>query len=142
MTRRLLLPTAMLATLGLIAAGCGSSGSSSSSSAPSQSTPPATQSTQTSTGGSSSGSSSGTGNATAGKAVFATNCASCHTLKDAGSNGTIGPDLDSLQPSFAAVQNQVINGGGPMPAFGTQKILTTKEIDDVSRYVSSVAGQG
>jgi mono/diheme cytochrome c family protein len=138
MTRRLLLPTAIIATLGLIAAGCGSSGSSSSSSAPSQSTPPATQSTQTNTGGSSSGS----GNATAGKAVFTTNCESCHTLKDAGSNGTIGPDLDSVQPSFAAVQTRVINGGGPMPAFGKQKILTTKQIDDVSKYVSSVAGQG
>src|SRR5262245_10675550 len=38
---------------------------------------------------------SGGANVTAGKQVFAANaCGACHTLADAGSTGTIGPDLD------------------------------------------------
>ena len=35
-----------------------------------------------------------------GKAIFASaGCASCHTLKDAGAKGNVGPNLDSLKPS-------------------------------------------
>jgi mono/diheme cytochrome c family protein len=81
-----------------------------------------------------------TGDATAGKAVFTSaGCSSCHTLKDAGSTGNVGPNLDGLKPNFATVKHQVENGGGPMPAFkGT---LSAKQIDDVSAYVSSVAGK-
>ncbi len=80
------------------------------------------------------------GDPTAGKAVFTSaGCSSCHTLKDAGSTGNVGPNLDQLKPDFATVKHQVENGGGPMPAFkGT---LTAKQIDDVSAYVSSVAGK-
>lgn len=36
------------------------------------------------------------GNAAAGKAVFAEQCAPCHTFKPARSNATTGPDLDNL----------------------------------------------
>jgi mono/diheme cytochrome c family protein len=36
----------------------------------------------------------------------------------------------------------VINGGGPMPAFGNEGILNAKEIKAVATYVSSVAGSG
>lgn len=81
------------------------------------------------------------GNAAAGKAVFAgsAGCGGCHTLSDAGATGTVGPNLDDLKPSFDAVQQQVINGGGAMPPFkGT---LTPQQIADVSAYVSSVAGK-
>ena len=77
---------------------------------------------------------SATGDATAGKAVFASaGCASCHTLKDAGSHGTIGPDLDQLKPPEARIVTQVGNGGGPMPAFKGQ--LSAKQIQDVAAYV-------
>jgi sulfite dehydrogenase len=77
---------------------------------------------------------SATGDATAGKAVFASaGCASCHTLKDAGSHGTIGPDLDQLKPPEARIVTQVENGGGPMPAFKGQ--LSAKQIQDVAAYV-------
>jgi cytochrome c6 len=80
------------------------------------------------------------GKATAGKAVFASaGCGGCHTLKDAGSNGSVGPNLDQLKPPFARVKLQVENGGGPMPAF--KNTLSPKQIDDVSTYVSSVAGK-
>ena len=44
------------------------------------------------------------GNASAGKKLFVADarCGSCHTLKDAGSRGTVGPNLDeSFAPSKA-----------------------------------------
>src|SRR3569623_724375 len=79
---------------------------------------------------------SGTGDATAGKAVFASaGCATCHTLKDAGSHGTIGPDLDQLKPAEDVVQRQVAHGGGVMPAFKGQ--LSAKQIRDVAAYVAT-----
>jgi cbb3-type cytochrome c oxidase subunit III len=76
---------------------------------------------------------------TNGKSIFEKKCASCHTLKDAGSTGTIGPNLDQLMPTFAVAQKQVTNGGGAMPAFKAQ--LTKAQIDAVAKYVSSVAGK-
>ena len=76
---------------------------------------------------------------TNGKQIFQKKCASCHTLKDAGSTGTIGPNLDQLMPPFALVQKQVTNGGSVKPAFKSQ--LTKAQIDAVARYVSSVAGK-
>jgi cytochrome c6 len=75
-----------------------------------------------------------------GKEVFTSNCGSCHTLSAAGTSGTIGPNLDELEPSESTVEKQVINGGGPMPAFGKEKILSSTEVKVVSEYVSSVAG--
>lgn len=77
-----------------------------------------------------------------GKEVFTTNCGTCHTLKAAGTTGTVGPNLDELEPELATVEHQVVNGGGPMPAFGNDGILNAKEIKAVATYVSSVAGQG
>jgi mono/diheme cytochrome c family protein len=80
-----------------------------------------------------------TGNATAGKAVFASaGCTSCHTLKDAGATGTVGPNLDQVKPPYDKVVVQVTNGGGAMPAFKGQ--LSSQQIQDVAAYVSSVAG--
>jgi mono/diheme cytochrome c family protein len=76
-----------------------------------------------------------------GKAIFTANCASCHTLKAAGATGTVGPDLDELAPDEATVEHQVINGGGPMPAFGKEGTLSSEEIEAVSAYVSSEAGK-
>jgi cbb3-type cytochrome c oxidase subunit III len=77
---------------------------------------------------------------TSGKDIFLANCGSCHTLTDAGTSGTVGPNLDQLKPGELAVQRQVINGGGAMPAFKGQ--LTPAQITAVSKYVSSVAGKG
>jgi cbb3-type cytochrome c oxidase subunit III len=77
---------------------------------------------------------------TSGKDIFTANCGSCHTLKDAGTSGNVGPNLDQLKPPLEIVQHQVINGGGAMPAFkGT---LTAAQITAVAKYVSSVAGKG
>ncbi len=79
------------------------------------------------------------GDPVAGKAVFTSaGCATCHTLADAGTTGTVGPNLDAVKPSYDKVVAQVTNGGGVMPPFkGT---LSEQQIQDVAAYVSSVAG--
>jgi cytochrome c6 len=78
------------------------------------------------------------GDAVAGKEVFLgeSGCSDCHTLADAGSTGTIGPNLDAVKPSYDKVVSQVTNGGGVMPPFGDK--LTEEQIQDVAAYVSSV----
>jgi cytochrome c6 len=74
------------------------------------------------------------GDPVAGKKVFETaGCTACHTLKAAGSTGTVGPNLDQLKPAEAVVMHQVEVGGGPMPAFKDQ--LTAKQIQDVAAFV-------
>jgi cbb3-type cytochrome c oxidase subunit III len=76
---------------------------------------------------------------TSGKDIFLANCGSCHTLTDAGTSGTVGPNLDQLKPGELTVQHQVLNGGGAMPAFkGT---LTPEQITAVAKYVASSAGR-
>ncbi len=117
-----------LAMIVLAVAACGGSSGSASSAPPSTSTP---TSTPASSGGSDV-------SAAAGKVVFTSNCASCHTLADAGATGSVGPNLDDLQPDEETVKDQVTNGGGGMPAFGGQ--LSETQIESVATYVSSVAG--
>jgi mono/diheme cytochrome c family protein len=75
-----------------------------------------------------------------GKQIFSSaGCGGCHTLKDAGATGNVGPNLDQLKPSEAAAEKQVTNGGGAMPAFKGQ--LSAAEIKAVAAYVAKVAGK-
>jgi len=94
--------------------------------------------------------------ASAGKALFSGKgqCASCHTLADAGSKGVIGPNLDDAFKQSrvdglgegtirAVVRDQIAypivapNTGSPgMPA----DLLTGEDADAVAAYVASVAG--
>lgn len=78
--------------------------------------------------------------AASGKSVFTENCGSCHVLAAAGTRGTTGPNLDDLAPEESLVRRQVTNGGGGMPAFGGR--LSDADIEAVSSYVASVAGEG
>jgi cytochrome c553 len=80
----------------------------------------------------------GGGDAAAGQAVFEANCGSCHTLEEAGTSGTVGPNLDDSTLDQAAVVQQVTNGGGGMPPFQGQ--LSEEEIQNVAAFV--VASQG
>jgi mono/diheme cytochrome c family protein len=74
----------------------------------------------------------------AGKTAFTSTCGGCHTLKDAGTKGNVGPDLDSLAPLTAErVANQIKNGGGAMPA----GLLSGADAANVAAYVASVAGK-
>jgi mono/diheme cytochrome c family protein len=97
------------------------------------------------TGGPSSG-----GNASAGRKIFLADgrCGSCHTLKDAGSRGTVGPNLDdafaqSKAEDFklSAIENVVHDqikyptAGSGMPA----NLVKGQEADDVAAYVALCA---
>ena len=77
-------------------------------------------------------------------------CGGCHTFKPAGTNGTIGPDLDKLtqyakaanQPLDAFVRESIANpsayvekGYQPtMPDFG--QTLSAKQISDLVAYLT------
>ncbi len=102
-------------------------------------TPPPTTTTATTTAGTTT--TGGGANLVAqGKAVFQkAGCASCHTLKDAGATGTVGPNLDEKKPSKDLAVERVTNGKPPMPSFKGQ--LSDAEIDAVATYVSTVAGK-
>jgi cytochrome c6 len=132
--RKLALFGCLTAVAVAVSACGGSSGSSSSSSEtePATSTPTTAETATTTSGG--------TASLAAGKKVFVANCGSCHTLANADAGGQVGPNLDDLKPSEATVKHQVENGGGGMPAFGSQ--LSAAEITAVAKYVASVAGKG
>jgi len=69
-------------------------------------------------------------------------CAACHILKAAGSEGNIGPNLDTISNlTIESVKDIVTYGLGVMPAFGEGGILTKEEIDIVSFYVVNSASQ-
>lgn len=67
-------------------------------------------------------------------------CAICHTLKDAGSSGTIGPDLNELKPTMDRVRKAVTEGLGAMPAFAAT--LSEEEINAVAAYVAHATQGG
>ena len=69
-------------------------------------------------------------------------CAACHVLKAAGSEGNIGPNLDTVEGlNYDSVMDIVTHGLGVMPAFGEDEILTKDQIDIVSFYVANSAGK-
>ncbi|MGH3003688.1 MAG: c-type cytochrome [Gaiellaceae bacterium] len=102
--------------------------------------PPASSGGGTPTTGTSSTSTSAAPPKVDGKQVFASaGCSGCHTLKDAGATGNVGPNLDELKPSKDTVAHQVEVGGGAMPSFKGR--LSDAQIQAVATYVSSVAGK-
>lgn len=112
---------ALIAAFGLVACGGGDSGSSGGSSAA-----PTTEQ-------------SGAAPADEGQTIFVQNCGTCHTLSAAGTDGNVGPNLDSAGVDYEEVRSQVINGGGGMPVF--EGVLTDAQIDAVSKYVAENAGK-
>ncbi len=70
----------------------------------------------------------------------ASGCGGCHALAAADASGSVGPDLDRLQPDEARVAAIVQEGRGAMPAFEDQ--LTPEQIDAVAAYVAEQAGAG
>ena len=68
-------------------------------------------------------------------------CAGCHTMKAAGAEGNVGPNLDTVDLTYESVIEMVTYGLGVMPAFGQEEILTKEEIDIVSFYVANSAGK-
>lgn len=76
-----------------------------------------------------------------GKKLFMTSvpaCAVCHTLKDAGSEGAVGPVLDELKPDAARVSKALRDGLGAMPSF--KATLSEADIEALSYYVARATG--
>jgi mono/diheme cytochrome c family protein len=77
---------------------------------------------------------------TDGKAIFeSAGCSGCHTLAAAGSNGTVGPNLDDAKPSKELAVDRVTNGQGGMPSFKGQ--LSEAQIEAVATFVAENAGK-
>jgi mono/diheme cytochrome c family protein len=72
------------------------------------------------------------------RALFVSNCGSCHTLAAAGTSGAIGPNLDEVKPDAARVREIVTSGSGAMPSF--RGSLDDAQVSAVAAYVASVAG--
>jgi len=122
MRRSIVALVLLVGMLALVGAGCGGGDDSTE--------PEATAPTETATDGG-----EATGDPTDGEQVFASaGCGSCHTFEAAGSSGSIGPNLDDVEPSFDTVVTQVTNGGGAMPSFSDE--LSEQEIRDVAAFVS------
>ena len=90
-----------------------------------------------------------------GKQLFVQTCGGCHTLRDAATLGTVGPNLDDAfhgartksgggfdeSTFFQITLDQMRLAAPPMPDFdsGPQK-LTEQQLVDIAGYVASVAG--
>jgi len=64
-------------------------------------------------------------------------CGLCHTLADAGTEGSVGPVLDDLKPDAERVRQAVVNGVGPMRPY---KDLSEEEVDALAVYIAAVTG--
>jgi len=77
-----------------------------------------------------------------GRELFASNCATCHTLQASNSVGVTGPNLDVLRPAAGLVENAILvgraQGNGNMPV----GLLTGDDAKAVADYVAAVAGRG
>jgi mono/diheme cytochrome c family protein len=69
-----------------------------------------------------------------GKALFKSNCGSCHTLSAAGTTGTVGPKLDGIGLNAAAVEAVMKAGPGVMPSFTSS--LSPAERAAVAKFVA------
>ncbi len=70
------------------------------------------------------------------KALFVEKCGACHVLKEAGTAGTSGPDLDQLNRPAPAVEKKIASGGASMPA----ELLQGKESEEVADFVAKSTG--
>lgn len=124
----------------LVVAGCGGGGSSSSSETATTEEPAETDAEETTEEPEEEAGAGESAMLAEGKSIFTSTCGSCHTLKAAGTSGEVGPNLDELEPDQGTVEHQVQNGGGGMPAFGKEGVLSPEEIKAVATYVSAEAG--
>ena len=65
-------------------------------------------------------------------------CALCHALKDAGSEGAVGPSLDELKPDAKRVATALRNGIGQMPSYNGK--LSEAQIAALAAYVAKASG--
>lgn len=118
----------VVAALGAFVAGCGGDNSST---PPASSTAAATTA-PTTTPPATTEAPPATGDVANGKTLFEGKCQGCHA-KD-GTEAAVGPVLAGGGRSADRIRNQIINGGGPMPA----GLYSGTELDDVVAFVLSI----
>jgi mono/diheme cytochrome c family protein len=91
---------------------------------------------------SSRGGQSDPGNAVLGKQVFIQFCGKCHTLKAAGSTGTLGPNLDQDAVTFTRVVTAIEEGVGGIQAEYVLRSVTFSQVYDVAKYVVTARAAG
>jgi mono/diheme cytochrome c family protein len=86
------------------------------------------------------------GNPKAGKPIFVSTCAVCHTLKAADALGKIGPNLDRTRLTQAVIVKAITDGGASVmskaavSAYTTHMspykgVLSVEQIQDLSAFV-------
>ena len=73
------------------------------------------------------------------RAVFGHTCGTCHSLRDAGSGGLIGPDLDAVRPAAARVRRAIRTGS--IDGVMQPGLLNGREARAMAAYVARVAGR-
>jgi mono/diheme cytochrome c family protein len=68
-----------------------------------------------------------------GQIFFAATCSGCH-LEDGTAAGGTGPQLSDAGLTEDQIRNQIVNGGGAMPA----GLATGTDLDNVTAYVLSL----
>lgn len=71
-----------------------------------------------------------------GAEIFSSTCGTCHTLAAADAEGSVGPNLDDLQPDRDRVLNAIEEGPGSMPS----GLLEGADAETVADFVSENAG--
>jgi L-cysteine S-thiosulfotransferase len=74
------------------------------------------------------------------------NCIACHMIPGGQSPGTIGPALIAIQSRYPSIDKlraqiydpTVANHMSAMPPFGRNRLLTEKELNDVTAYMWSL----
>ena len=72
-----------------------------------------------------------------GRRLFVEHCGTCHTLADAGTTGTVGPDLDEHfathhKPHVGEIRETIRKGPGRMPA----NRVSGRDARAVAKYVA------
>jgi mono/diheme cytochrome c family protein len=131
--RRIVLISLVAVAAGVLLAGCGSKGVTSATpvtvvgTLPKPALEPATPAFKLK------------GDPVAGRALFLkSGCIGCHTLADAHSTGTVGPNLDQAKPDYRLATARVTLGKSAMPSFKGQ--LSDQQIADVASYVVKATG--
>jgi mono/diheme cytochrome c family protein len=81
-----------------------------------------------------------------GKTLFIADCGKCHTIAAAGSQGTVGPNLDADKVPFTRVITAITEGVGGIQAEYTistactasptaHKCLTFNQLHDIAKFV-------
>jgi len=64
-------------------------------------------------------------------------CGVCHTLADAGAQGSVGPSLDELQPDAGQVERALRTGVGVMPSYA--QTLSDAQRQALAAYVAAAS---